>query len=82
MTHWRRQNRPTHPHGYATRTPQENIRNCRRQCAVTVRCGTRGRRSIDRLTFSGAIIETGTDSYRLAHTKNEQERRSKATAGS
>lgn len=24
---------------------------------------------VDRLTFNGAIIETGTDSYRLAHTK-------------
>jgi hypothetical protein len=30
----------------------------------------------------GAIIETGTDSYRLAHTKNQQVRRSKAAAGS
>jgi DNA replication protein DnaC len=36
---------------------------------------------VDRLTFNGAIIETGTDSYRLAHTKNQQERRSEATAG-
>jgi DNA replication protein DnaC len=25
---------------------------------------------VDRLTFGGNIIETGTDSYRLAHTKN------------
>lgn len=25
---------------------------------------------VDRLTFSGAIIETGTDSYRLAHSLN------------
>jgi hypothetical protein len=24
---------------------------------------------VDRLTFNGAIIETGTDSYRLAHTQ-------------
>ncbi|WP_433685987.1 hypothetical protein [Nocardia sp. CA-119907] len=24
---------------------------------------------MDRLTFGGNIIETGTDSYRLAHTK-------------
>ncbi len=24
---------------------------------------------IDRLTFGGHIIETGTDSYRLAHTR-------------
>ncbi|GAA3520008.1 hypothetical protein FHR32_005584 [Streptosporangium album] len=24
---------------------------------------------VDRLTFGGTIIETGTDSYRLAHTK-------------
>ncbi|MBT2514963.1 ATP-binding protein, partial [Arthrobacter sp. ISL-30] len=23
---------------------------------------------VDRLTFNGTIIETGTDSYRLAHT--------------
>lgn len=23
---------------------------------------------VDRLTFNGSIIETGTDSYRLAHT--------------
>ena len=27
---------------------------------------------VDRLTFGGNIIETGTDSYRLAHTKNKQ----------
>jgi DNA replication protein DnaC len=27
---------------------------------------------VDRLTFGGNIIETGTDSYRLAHTKNQQ----------
>jgi hypothetical protein len=24
---------------------------------------------VDRLTFNGAIIQTGTESYRLAHTK-------------
>ncbi|MFH8993155.1 IS21-like element helper ATPase IstB [Streptomyces sp. NPDC017940] len=28
---------------------------------------------VDRLTFNGAIIETGTDSYRLAHTKAQGE---------
>jgi DNA replication protein DnaC len=27
--------------------------------------------AVDRLTFHGTIIETGTDSYRLAHTKQE-----------
>lgn len=27
---------------------------------------------VDRLTFKGTIIETGTDSYRLAHSKNQQ----------
>jgi hypothetical protein len=27
---------------------------------------------VDRLTFGGNIIETGTDSYRLAHTKAKQ----------
>jgi DNA replication protein DnaC len=27
---------------------------------------------VDRLTFNGAIIETGTASYRLAHTRNQQ----------
>jgi DNA replication protein DnaC len=27
---------------------------------------------VDRLTFGGNIIETGTDSYRLAHTKNQR----------
>jgi DNA replication protein DnaC len=26
---------------------------------------------VDRLTFHGTIIETGTDSYRLAHSKQE-----------
>ena len=26
---------------------------------------------VDRLTFHGTIIETGTDSYRLAHTRNQ-----------
>jgi DNA replication protein DnaC len=28
---------------------------------------------VDRLTFGGNIIETGTDSYRLAHARNQQE---------
>jgi hypothetical protein len=28
---------------------------------------------VDRLTFNGAIIETGTQSYRLAHTKAQQQ---------
>ncbi len=27
---------------------------------------------VDRLTFGGNIIETGTDSYRLAHTLTQQ----------
>lgn len=27
---------------------------------------------VDRLTFGGNIIETGTDSYRLAHAKTQQ----------
>jgi hypothetical protein len=27
---------------------------------------------VDRLTFNGTIIETGTDSYRLAHTISQQ----------
>lgn len=27
---------------------------------------------VDRLTFNGTIIETGTDSYRLAHTLAQQ----------
>ena len=27
---------------------------------------------VDRLTFNGTIIETGTDSYRLAHTRAQQ----------
>ena len=26
---------------------------------------------VDRLTFGGNILETGTDSYRLAHTKQQ-----------
>lgn len=30
---------------------------------------------VDRLTFGGNIIETGTDSYRLAHTKNRTKTR-------
>jgi hypothetical protein len=35
---------------------------------------------VDRLTFNAAIIETRTDSYRLAHTENQQQqRRSGAT---
>jgi hypothetical protein len=29
-------------------------------------------RSVDRLTFNGAFIETGTDSYRLAYTIAQQ----------
>lgn len=28
---------------------------------------------VDRLTFNGAIIQTGTESYRLAHTKAQAE---------
>ena len=36
---------------------------------------------VDRLTFNGAIIETGTDSYRLAHTKNQQHHVVEAGAG-
>ena len=28
---------------------------------------------VDRLTFNGTIIETGTDSYRLAHTRHQQQ---------
>jgi len=40
--------------------PPEGERGCPlRLCAAIV----------DRLTFGGNIIETGTDSYRLAHTK-------------
>ena len=27
---------------------------------------------VDRLTFNGTIIETGSQSYRLAHAKNRQ----------
>ncbi|MEO7015433.1 MAG: ATP-binding protein, partial [Leifsonia sp.] len=27
---------------------------------------------VDRLTFNGAIIETGTDSYGLAHTQRQR----------
>ena len=27
---------------------------------------------VDRLTFNGTIIETGTDSYRLAHTQKQR----------
>lgn len=30
--------------------------------------------TVDRLTFDGAIIQTGTESYRLAHTKAQVER--------
>lgn len=29
---------------------------------------------MDRLTFNGAIIQTGTESYRLAHTRAQVER--------
>jgi hypothetical protein len=28
---------------------------------------------VDRLTFGGNIIETGTDSYRLAHARQKQD---------
>lgn len=33
---------------------------------------------VDRLTFNGAIIETGTDSYRLATTRARTEQSTKA----
>ncbi len=29
---------------------------------------------VERLTFNGAIVQTGTESYRLAHTKAQAER--------
>ncbi|MBD0748073.1 ATPase [Streptomyces sp. CBMA152] len=29
---------------------------------------------MDRLTFNGAIIQTGTESYRLAHTKAQADK--------
>ena len=32
---------------------------------------------VDRLTFNGTIIETGTESYRLAQTKARQQRATK-----
>jgi hypothetical protein len=35
------------------------------------RRGCDGLTIVDRLTFGGTIIETGTDSYRLAHTRNQ-----------
>ncbi len=31
---------------------------------------------VDRLTFNGANIQTGTESYRLAHTRAQAERAS------
>jgi hypothetical protein len=31
---------------------------------------------VDRLTFNGGIIQTGTESYRLAHTRAQAERAS------
>jgi DNA replication protein DnaC len=33
---------------------------------------------VDRLTFAGQIIETGTDSYRLAHARRQQQNAKKA----
>ncbi|QDL75106.1 ATPase [Streptomyces malaysiensis subsp. malaysiensis] len=33
---------------------------------------------VDRLTFNGTIIETGTDSYRLASTRARTEQPAKA----
>jgi hypothetical protein len=38
--------------------------SCTRQSVVTI---------VDRLTFNGTIIETGTDSYRLAGTRARAE---------
>jgi DNA replication protein DnaC len=35
---------------------------------------------VDRITFGGNIIETGTDSYRLAQTRTRAERAGRATA--
>lgn len=32
---------------------------------------------VDRLTFNGTIIETGTESYRLAQTKAKQQQQTK-----
>jgi len=34
---------------------------------------------VDRLTFAGNIIETGTNSYRLAHTRHKRDTTSAAT---
>jgi hypothetical protein len=33
---------------------------------------------VDRLTFAGQIIETGTQSYRLAHARLQQQNANKA----
>ncbi|MFI9064251.1 hypothetical protein ACIGQE_20625 [Streptomyces sp. NPDC053429] len=48
------------------------------------RCGWFRRRAygprqtiVDRLTFNGAIIETGTESYRLAQTKAKRQQAKK-----
>ncbi len=30
---------------------------------------------VDRLTFNGTLIETGTESFRLAHSKAQQQRK-------
>jgi hypothetical protein len=35
---------------------------------------TIGAAIVDRLTFGGTILETGTDSYRLAQTRSRAER--------
>jgi DNA replication protein DnaC len=35
---------------------------------------------VDRITFGGNIIETGTDSYRLAQTRTRAERANRAPA--
>jgi hypothetical protein len=37
--------------------------------------------SLRRLTFGGNIIETGTDSYRLAHTRAGQQARQRKACG-
>jgi hypothetical protein len=39
----------------------------------------RGAAIVDRLTFNGAIIETGTKSYRMAQTKARQQKTASTT---
>jgi hypothetical protein len=61
--------RPGH---HALATPASKTPTAKASAAAGA-CTFRGLPIVDRLTFGGNIIQTGTDSYRLAHARARAE---------